>query len=126
MGDELRFYYSGADKATGYATLRRDGFCSVQDGKIRTKPLMFSKGDRLWVNADTRQGELTLRIVGQNGKNFGECKISGKDAMHIDVGVVEANNPFTLVFISTGGAKLYSFWIGGADGGFMDMHFCNP
>ena len=114
-GDELRFYYSGADKATGYATLRRDGFCSVQDGEIRTKPLMFSKGDRLWVNADTRQGELTVRVIGQNGKNFGERKISGRNATRIDVGAVEANNPFMLAFISTGGAKLYSFWTGDAN-----------
>jgi hypothetical protein len=77
---------------------------------------MFSKGDRLWVNADTRQGELSIRIVGQNGKNFGERKLSGKNATQIEVGAVEANNPFSLVFISTGGAKLYSFWTGGVDG----------
>ena len=109
-GDELRFYYSAANKATGYATLRRDGFCSVQDGEIYTKPIVFSKGDRLWVNADTKQGELLVRVVGQNRKNFGERKISGKNATRIDVGAVEANVPFTLVIISTGGAKLYSFW----------------
>jgi hypothetical protein len=108
--DELRFYYSGAGKATGCATLRRDGFCSVQDGEIRTKPLMFSKGGRLWINADTRQGELTVRVEGQNGKNFGERRITGKDSTRIEVGAVEANAPFTLVFSSTGGAKLYSFW----------------
>jgi hypothetical protein len=110
--DELRFYYSAANKATGYAALRRDGFCSVQDGEIHTKPLVFSKGDRLWVNADTRQGELTVRVLGQNGKNFGGRKIAGKDATCIDVGAVEANSPFTLVFIAKGGAKLYSFWAG--------------
>ena len=111
-GDELRFYYSAANKATGYAALRRDGFCSVQDGEIHTKPLVFSKGDRLWVNADTRQGELTVRVLGQNGKNFGGRKIAGKDATCIDVGAVEASSPFTLVFIAKGGAKLYSFWAG--------------
>ena len=112
--DELRFYYSAANKATGYATLRRDGFCSVRDGEIHTKPLMFSKGDRLWMNADTRQGELTIRVVGQDGKNFGERKISGKNATQIEVGAVESNNPFSLVFTSKGGARLYSFWAGGA------------
>lgn len=115
-GDELRFYYSGADKATGYATLRRDGFCSVQDGEIRTKPLMFSKGDRLWVNADARQGELTVRVEGQDGKSFGERKIAGANSTRFEVGPLEANRPFTLVFTSSGGAKLYSFWTGGADG----------
>ena len=67
-----------------------------------------------WVNADVRDGELTIRIVGQNGKNFGERKLSGMNATQIEVGAAEANNPFSLVFISTGGARLYSFWMGGA------------
>ena len=114
--DKLRFYCSGASKATGFATLRRDGFCSVQDGEIRTKPLMFSKGDRLWVNVDTRQGELTVRVEGQDGKCFGEKKISVKDSTRLEVGALEANRPFTLVFVSTGGARLYSFWASGTDG----------
>ena len=125
VGDEMRFYYSARRRvggkaacqdATGYATLRRDGFCSVKDGEIRTKQLVFSKGDRLWVNADTRQGELTVRVVGQNGKNFGECKISGKDSTRIEVGALESGNPFSLVFVSSGGAKLFSFWAGDAKG----------
>ena len=134
VGDELRFYYGAfagdrrkpgaqsttrngmyANGAMGIATLRRDGFCSMQDGEIRTKPLVFSKGDRLWVNVDARQGELTVRVE-QNGKNFGERKISGVNSTRLEVGALEANNPFTLVFSSTGGAKLYSFWTGGADG----------
>jgi len=113
--DVLRFYYSAANKATGYATLRRDGFCSVQDGEIHTKPLMFSKGARLWVNADARRGELIIRVVGQNGENFGERKMSSVDATQIEVGAVEANNPFSLVFVSSGGARLYSFWMGGEE-----------
>ena len=54
--------------------------------------------------------------VEQDGKNFGERKISGNDSTRLEVGALEANNPFTLVFSSTGGAKLYSFWTGGADG----------
>ena len=135
-GDELRFYYGAfagdrskatgnqsttkngmyANGAMGIATLRRDGFCSVQDGEIRTKPLMFSKGDRLWVNADARQGELTVRVEGQDGKCFGEKKILDANSTRLEVGALEANKPFTLVFTSTGGAKLYSFWTGGADG----------
>ena len=82
----------------------------MQDGEIRTKPLVFSKGDRLWVNADARQGELLVRVVGQNGKNFGERRISGRNATRIEVGAVEANNPFSLVVVATGGARLYSFW----------------
>ena len=135
-GDELLFYYGAfagdraktagrkfvaengmyANGAMGIARMRRDGFCSVQDGEIRTKPLVFSKGDRLWVNADARQGELLVRVEGQDGKCFGEKKISGTNSTRLEVGALEANRPFTLVFTSTDGAKLYSFWSGGADG----------
>ena len=122
VGDELRFYYSGADKAMGYATLRRDGFCSVQDGEIRTKPLMFSKGDRLWVNADTRQGELIIRVMGEDGKCFGARKVSGVDSARLDIGMLEPNKPFELAISSVGGAKLYSFWASdknGRSGGYL-------
>ena len=115
-GDELRFYYSGDGKATGFATLRRDGFCSLQDGALRTKTLVFPKGDRLWANVDSRQGELIVRIAEQDGKNFGERRISGVDSTRFDVGAIESNNPFSLEFVSNGGAKLYSFWAGDADG----------
>lgn len=115
-GDELRFYYSGDGRKTGYATLRRDGFCSLQDGTLRTKRLVFYKGDRLWANVDARQGELIVRVTGQDGKNFGERKISGVDSTRLEIGAVEAGRPFVLEFVSSGGARLYSFWPGGADG----------
>ena len=137
VGDELRFYYGAfagdrakadgeesvtrngmyANGSMGFASLRRDGFCSVQDGEIRTKPLVFSKGDRLWVNADVRQGSLAVRIEGQDGKSFGERRIpAGTDSTRFEVGAVQPNIPFTLVFSSSDGAKLYSFWSGGSDG----------
>ena len=136
VGDELRFYYGAfagdrakangkqsvskngmyANGAMGLATLRRDGFCSVQDGEIRTRPLVFSKGDRLWVNVDARQGELAVRVEGQSGRCFGARKVSGVDSTRLEVGSLEPNKPFSLVFSSTGGARLYSFWTGGADG----------
>lgn len=122
VGDELRFYHSGysgiRDKtcATGYATLRRDGFCSVQDGELLTRQLVFTRGDRLWVNADVRHGELRVRVEGHDGKNFRERRISGVDSARFEVGAIAPNRPFALRFVSTGGAKLYSFWVGGADG----------
>ena len=105
-----------ANGAMGIAKMRRDGFCSVQDGEIRTKTLVFSKGDRLWANVDARQGVLTVRVVGQDGKNFGECKVSGANSTLLEIGEVEANKPFALEFESKGGAKLYSFWTAGGDG----------
>ena len=121
-GDKLRFYYSGYSEKndkigkTGYATLRRDGFCSVQDGEILTKQLVFTKGGRLWINVDAGHGELLVRVEGHDGRSFGERKISGMDCTKLDVGEIGANSPFALRFVSKGGAKLYSFWIGDRDG----------
>lgn len=68
------------------------------------------------------------KSVGQNGRNFGERRISGKDATRIDIGAVEANSLFVLVLISTGGAKLYSFysfWAGGSDIGMQGGAICD-
>ena len=65
------------------------------------------------------------KSVGQNGRNFGERRISGKDATRIDIGAVEANNLFVLALISTGGAKLYSFWAGGSDIGMQGGAICD-
>ena len=121
-GDKLRFYrseYSGKDDKTGstwYTTLRRDGFCSVQNGEFVTKRLIFSRGDRLWVNADTRQGELRVCVEGHDGKNFGERRIAGVDSTRFEVGAVAPGRPFALRFVSSGGAKLYSFWAAGSVG----------
>ena len=121
VGDELRFYHSGYsgrnDKTgkTGYATLRRDGFCSVQDGEIVTRRLVSAEGGRLWLNVDAGRGELRVRIEALDGKVLGERKLSGIDSVKIDVGEIKANKPFVLNFASSGGAKLYSFWIGQAE-----------
>ena len=61
MGDELWFYYSGRstmhnevpnDGAIGLATLRVDGFASMdarRRGRLTTKPLVFEGGD-LYLN----------------------------------------------------------------------------
>ena len=43
-------------------------------------------------------------------------KMADEDYTRLEVGAVEPGIPFALVFRSTGGAKLYSFWTGGADG----------
>ena len=63
-----------------------------------------------------RQGELAVRVEGQDGKCFGERKVTGVNSTRLEVGALAVNMPFTLTFVSTGGAKLYSFWTGGADG----------
>lgn len=142
VGDEIRFYYTGfagdkakaddgqqnvltsgmyANGAMGFATLRRDGFCSLQDGTVVTRPLFFTKGDRLFINADVKAGELVIRVA-QDGKTFGEKRLANVDSTRLEVGALEPRKPFTLTFTASGGAKLYSFWTSdesGKSGGYL-------
>ncbi len=78
VGDELRFYHSGragspgtgatrdTGGSTGLATLRRDGFASLDaetaGGTLTTRPITF-KGKHLFVNADVAKGELTAEVL---------------------------------------------------------------
>ncbi|MFH1498730.1 MAG: glycosyl hydrolase family 32 [Verrucomicrobiota bacterium] len=85
VGDELWFYYSAAaggnkdtdpeggmyaNRATGVARLRRDGFASMdagaEEGTLLTRPLLFS-GESLWVNVACADGELRAEILEEDG-----------------------------------------------------------
>jgi len=82
--DELLFYYTGFagisltnntgrgsplyDSAQmGLAHLRRDGFASMDagacGGTLTTRPIVFTKGDRLFVNANAAGGELKVEVL---------------------------------------------------------------
>ena len=82
-GDEIRFYFGAfsgisprlgghmyAGGSTGLAILRRDGFASMdagaEAGTLTTKPMAFS-GRRLFVNANARDGELSVEVLGPGG-----------------------------------------------------------
>ena len=83
VGDEIRFYYTGIsgrhwntyhndepDFSVGLATLRLDGFVSVetkQEGTLTTKPFIFL-GDTLVVNADAKGGSLVVEALDADGK----------------------------------------------------------
>ena len=75
VGDKLFFYFSGRGVTTGcqtgIAVLRRDGFASMnagdKAGTLTTRPVMF-KGKHLFVNADTREGELRVEVLDKDGK----------------------------------------------------------
>lgn len=131
-GDELWFYFSAfagqpdkrkdfvhvnrksgtyANGTMGLARLRRDGFCSLSDGKLTTRRLVFSQGDRLWVNADVRQGELSVSVDGRHVKT-----LSGVDATRIPICPLTPDRPFTMTFEAHGGARFYSFWTSDAKG----------
>ncbi len=80
VGDKLYFYVSGrrgvqgspssGECATGLATLRRDGFVSMDagdaEGVLLTRPVRFS-GKRLFVNADVDGGELRAEVCDETG-----------------------------------------------------------
>ena len=83
-GDELRFYFSAfsgisprlgghmyAGGSTGLATLRRDGFASMdaasEPGSLTTRLLDFD-GRCLFINADARGGELRAEVLGPDGR----------------------------------------------------------
>lgn len=80
-GEKLCFYVSGrAGKpgtplpgrcTTGLATLRRDGFCSMESasdtGTLTTRPVRFS-GRALFVNAAADGGELRVEVLDRRGR----------------------------------------------------------
>jgi hypothetical protein len=78
VGDELWFYFSGRTLqkpldgtfSTGLATLRRDGFYSMDAGAalgtLVTHPLAFS-GSHLFVNVNDPTGQLTVDVLDASG-----------------------------------------------------------
>ena len=91
VGDRLHFYVSGRQGrpgtsapgvcSTGLATLRRDGFASmdrlpglaavrrvssIPEGTLTTRPITFS-GGHLFVNADAQGGELRVEVLDRAG-----------------------------------------------------------
>ena len=135
VGDEIRFYYAGIsarhwaaahkdkpDHAIGLATLRLDGFVSVEtarQGSLTTRPIVFL-GDTLVVNANAKGGSLVVEALDVNGtviKGFarGDCKpITGDSVRHVltwkgdtDCHLLQGR-PIRLRF-HLKNAKLYSF-----------------
>ena len=86
VGEKLYFYVSGragksfpgcafcdAGASTGLAILRRDGFASMDAGDteamLTTRPVQF-RGQHLFVNADTKAGELRVEVLDRDGQTF--------------------------------------------------------
>ena len=137
IGDSLYFYASGrrlnkimwdSYTSTGLATLRRDGFVSMQSGKnegfLTTEKLSFD-GKYLFVNADVRntKGMLAVEILDENGSPIAgftkkECVLM-KKANSTKQMITWKNNKdlselagknIRLKFYLTNG-DLYAFWI---------------
>src|ERR1044071_4390447 len=81
VGDQLYFYFSGRNsphnsessatlRQTGLATLRRDGFYSMEagatQGTLTTRPVRFS-GGHLFVNVADAAGQLQVEVLDASG-----------------------------------------------------------
>ncbi len=131
VGDLLYFYCSGRTMdpsditSTGLATLRRDGFASLDangdGGVMTTRPLTFT-GKHLFVNLAAADGELRVEALDQTGSVIAPFTlengqpISG-DAAAIPVkwkGITDLSQltgiPVRFRFTLKNGA-LYSFWV---------------
>ena len=79
VGDRLYFYCSGraqayrGDVTTGLATMRRDGFASMDagagEGALTTRPVKFS-GKYLFVNVAAANGDLRVEVLDQQGQTI--------------------------------------------------------
>ena len=147
--DRLYFYVSGRSGipgsnsktsgtcCTGLATLRRDGFASMEAGeeeeRLTTRPIQFS-GKYLFVNADIPEGELRAEVLDLDresvpGFTRGDCIPMQADSTCANVkwkhgGDLSqfAGKPIRLRFhVRNGG--LYAFWVApdesGASHGFV-------
>src|SRR5207244_1413533 len=84
VGDKLYFYVSGRAgiagstasgvSSTGLATLRRDGFASMDAGDatglLTTRPVKFH-GKHLFVNLDAEHGDLAVELLDPAGRVIG-------------------------------------------------------
>ncbi|MCX6900272.1 MAG: exo-alpha-sialidase, partial [Verrucomicrobia bacterium] len=118
-----RGMYSGA--SIGLATLRRDGFASMDAGEkpatLTTRPIKFS-GEHLFVNLDAPRGELRVEVLTLDGKNYGPFTAKNSVPLRCDStrqrvtwrGVESlaraSGKNVKLRFTLTNGS-LYSFWV---------------
>ena len=130
VGDELWFYFSGRNArhssnsavgATGLATLRRDGFYSMDAGStpgvLKTRIVQFS-GKNLFVNVNDPAGSLQVSVLNPvNGQTLATSTTLSADSTKQQVqwnGINDlstlAGQPVQFQFTLTNG-ELYSFWV---------------
>lgn len=146
VGDSLYFYVSGrydlpkwdSNFSTGLATLRRDGFASLEavnnSGFVITKPVSF-EGNYMFVNADIKsKGSLRVELLDEKGTPIqgyteADCIPMNEDSTkhhirwenHDDVSELKGQ-PIQMRITLSGGSHLYSFWVSetkeGMSGGY--------
>jgi hypothetical protein len=143
VGDKLHFYYTAfkgdetnrnpiahwngmyANASTGLATLRRDGFVSMEAEKdeafLLTRVVKFT-GNYLFVNVDGPRGRLYAELCGEDGKAL--PGFTRNDCLPITLDTTKylvkwkngeslqsfSGKPIRLKFYLTN-AKLYAFWV---------------
>jgi predicted neuraminidase len=125
-----RGMYTGA--SIGLATLRRDGFASMdadsKEGKLTTRPVKFS-GSQLFVNVAAKKGELRVEALDDEGKVVATSKPLTADTTKQRVEWTDradlsalAGKPTRFRFHLTNG-QLYAFWVSpdanGASNGYV-------
>ena len=160
VGDELYFYYGAwsgispnlhrsmigshrranamyAGGSTGLATLRRDGFASMDSGntpRVLTTKLVTFSGQHLFVNCDASLGSLKIEILDENGEvlqpfTADKCDVVNIDSTKKQITWSETDNLSAIretkvrfKFYTTN-TKLYSFWVSntpkGESGGYL-------
>lgn len=121
--DGARGMYTGA--SVGMATLRRDGFASMEAGNkkgvLLTRPVTFS-GKYLFVNVDCAAGELMVEVLDETGKKIkgfaaADCKpVSANSTLqqvtwknNADLSSLAGKNVRFKFHLRNG--KIYSFWV---------------
>jgi len=141
VGDKLYFYVSGRAGipgarhsgvcSTGLATLRRDGFASLDaedtEGVVTTRPVRFN-GRYLFVNADMDHGELRAEVLDADGQVIApfsreNCAPLSEDATMTRLRWTGTQNLSGLVgktvrfrfYVKSG--SLYAFWVSPVESG---------
>ena len=139
VGDEIYFYFGAwsglspklgrhmyAGGSTGLAILRRDGFASMNSsgtstGTLTTRPVKF-RGKYLFVNTNTKDGELRVEILDPNDQVIEPFSSHACNPVRIDktkqmITWKDAGNlsslidkPVKIKFYVTNG-QVYSFWV---------------
>ncbi|MBC8871039.1 MAG: glycosyl hydrolase family 32 [Planctomycetes bacterium] len=135
VGEKLYFYVSGRAGvpgsrssgvcSTGLATVRRDGFASLDaaeaEGTLTTRPVRF-QGKYLFVNADVDEGELRVEVLDEDQRviapfSLENCVPLSKDSTIVQVRWTGAKDLSKLAgktvrfrfYVKRG--SLFSFWV---------------
>jgi hypothetical protein len=135
VGDRLYFYCSGRAgvrgtelsgvSTTGLATLRRDGFASMDadgtEGTLTTRPVRF-RGRHLFLNVDAPEGELRAEVLDRGGNVLAPFTRAGCTPVRGDTTrqavrwreaadlARVAGQPVRFRFYLSSG-KLFAFWV---------------